>query len=115
MSNSGPIMRLFEVRAKDGCAKALLNNFATTSADVVRDESGNAGYFFGQLIQSDDNIVVFASLWRTVDAIKARFGEEWQSSYMPPGYNDLIAECSVRHFDLSAGWHVQGEQYASDC
>ena len=61
----------------------------------------------GQEIEAGDgNVVVFASMWENMDAIKARFGEDWQQSYLPPGYEDLIEECSVRHFDLASGWHV---------
>ena len=33
-------------------------------------------------------------------------GDDWQVSYMPDGYADLIEECFVRHFDMSDGWHV---------
>lgn len=106
MTTTGPILRLFEARAKHGCAEELIEKFATTSADVVRHEPGDVGYFFGELVQSDDDIAIFASMWSDLRAVKDRFGEEWQSSYMPPGYEDLVEECSVRHFDLSAGWHV---------
>ena len=105
-TDSGPILRLFEVRTKKGCADALIQKFATTSADVVRNEPGNEGYFFGRGIPGDGNVVVFASMWKDLNAIKTRFGEDWQKSYLPPGYEDLIEACSVRHFDLSSGWHV---------
>ena len=104
---SGPIMRLFQVRAKPGCADKLVQSFATTSADVVRNEPGNEGYFFGQGISDVDNCVVFASLWKDLDSVKNRFGENWQQSFLPPGYECLIDECSVRHIDMSSGWHVQ--------
>lgn len=110
MSNEGPIMRLFEARTKDGRAKELLENFSTTSADVVRNEPGNVGYFFGQVLESRDDIVIFASLWSSLDAVKDRFGETWQTSYMPPGYEDLIEDCSVRHVDLSSGWHIGAQK-----
>ena len=106
MSNNGPIMRLFEARAKPGRAKELLENFSTTSADVVRTEPGNVGYFFGEVIQGDNDVVMFASLWSSLSAIQDRFGDDWQTSYMPPGYEDLIEECSVRHVDLGSGWNV---------
>ncbi len=105
----GPIMRLFQVQAEPGCGAELVEKFATTSAKVVQDEPGNEGYFFGQGVASDDDYVVFASIWRDLEAIKHRFGEDWQKSFLPPGYEALIKECSVRHIDLSAGWHVDIE------
>ncbi len=103
---NGPILRLFEVKAKDGCLELLLQKFATTSADVVANEPGNVGYFFGKILHSSDNVAVFASVWDDMRAIESRFGADWQSSFLPDGYEDLIETCSVRHFDLQSGWHV---------
>lgn len=104
--SDGPILRLFEARAKVGRADELLKKFAATSAKVVQGEPGNVGYFLGCNIVDADDLCVFASLWSDLAAIKARFGQEWQRSFLPPGYDDLIDECRVRHFDVSSGWHV---------
>lgn len=106
-TTGGPIMRLFEVQVKPGCAQKLLESFATTSAAVVKDEPGNRGYFFGQCVETDEDTVIFASLWRDLDAVKARFGADWRVSFLPPGYEALIESCRVRHFDLSAGWRPE--------
>ncbi|NJN05242.1 MAG: hypothetical protein HC814_00880 [Rhodobacteraceae bacterium] len=85
----------------------LLLKFATTSADIVRNKPENEGYFFGRSVAVNKDFAVFASFWKDLNSVKERFGEDWQSSFLPPGYEDLIEECSVRHIDLSAGWHVQ--------
>ena len=111
-ANPGPIMRLFEVWPKPGCADALLQKFATTSADVVQNEPGNEGYFLGQSVAAAEDVVIFASMWKDLNAIKDRFGETWQTSFLPPGYEDLIEECTVRHFDVSSGWHVALDRLA---
>ncbi len=108
-TQQGPILRLFQVQTKPGCADQLVRNFATTSSKVVQGEPGNQGYFFGRGVAKDDDYVVFASVWQDLDAIKTRFGEDWQTSFLPPGYEDLIEECSVRHLDLNTGWHVNIE------
>jgi len=100
------IMRLFHVRTKPGCAAALLKKFATASADVVQREPGNKGYFFGQSVGGDEDVAVFASFWADLNAIKARFGSDWQVSFLPEGYEDLIEDCWVRHIDVGAGWFV---------
>ena len=102
----GPILRLFQVQAKPGCAAKLVEKFAVTSVEVVSGEPGNQGYFFGKGVVSDEDYVVFASIWQDLDAVEARFGDAWQTSFLPPGYEDLIEECSVRHIDLGSGWHV---------
>ncbi len=103
----GPVLRLFEVKVKPGRAAELLAKFATTSAQVVRGEPGNEGYFFGREIEIDGGTVLFASVWRDLDAVKARFGDQWRVSFLPEGYEELIENCSVRHVDLSDGWHVE--------
>ena len=105
--DAGPVMRLFEVRCRPGCAEELLAKFATTSAEVVQNEPGNRGYFFGQGIAGEDDLVVFSSIWRDRKAVKTRFGQDWQHSFLPPGYEDLIETCCVRHFDLGGGWNVR--------
>ena len=105
---NGPVLRVFEVRTKPNCADKLLESFATTSAEVVSGKPGNNGYLFGRCVEGDGNVVVFVSVWKDLDAIKSRFGQDWQVSYMPDGYAEMIEECSVRHFDLTGGWHVSG-------
>ena len=102
----GPILRLFQVQAKPGQGPALVEKFGTTSADVVRGQPGNAGYFFGQGVEQDGDYLVFASVWDSLDAVKARFGAEWQTSFLPPGYEAYIDTCSVRHIAMGKGWHV---------
>ena len=103
---TGPILRLFEVKVRDGHAETLLRKFSTTSADVVRGEPGNRGYFFGQGMLNDAGRLVFASLWKDLNAIKQRFGEDWQASFLPKGYEDMIEEHGIRHIELGGGWFV---------
>ena len=105
-SETGPVLRLFEVKVRNGHARALLQKFSTTSADVVRNEPGNQGYFFGQGMLTDVGQLVFASLWKDLNAVKRRFGEDWQASFLPEGYEGMIEEHSIRHIDLSDGWFV---------
>ncbi|MEM7753844.1 MAG: antibiotic biosynthesis monooxygenase family protein [Paracoccaceae bacterium] len=105
-TKSGMILRIFQVEAKPGCGAELIAKFATTSADVVQGRPGNAGYFFGQGVETDADYVVFTSVWQDLEAVKARFGEDWQVSFLPPGYEALIENCSVRHIDVGSGWHV---------
>lgn len=97
------------MKAREGCAAELIKNFATTSADVVQHEPGNRGYFFGRGVAADEGTVVFVSFWKDLDAVKQRFGDDWQSSFLPEGYEDLILECSLQHIDVGAGWHVRLE------
>lgn len=105
--DKGPVVRLFEVKAKPGCKDQLIQKFATTSAEVVEGAPGNLGYFFGRGVAGEDDLVVFASVWEDLDAVKDRFGADWLASYLPPGYEQLIDECSVRHIDFTHGWHVK--------
>ena len=104
---AGCILRVFEARAKEGRVEELAHKLSTTSVGVVQGSPGNDGYFFGRGVAKDKDVVLFVSVWRDLGAVKERFGGEWESSFLPEGYSDLIAECSVRHYDLANGWHVQ--------
>jgi hypothetical protein len=102
---SGSILRVFEARAKPGCADSLAEKFATTSIDVVRNQPGNQGHFFGKSVSDEDDVLLFVSVWRDLNDVKTRFGDDWESSFLPPGYSELIEECSVKHFALRTDWH----------
>lgn len=91
------IMRVFEVRALPGKSAALKKKFADTSVSVVDGKPGNLGYLFGTSLSTDDHDLVFISMWNNMDSIKSNFGDQWQESYLPEGYEELIESCCVRH------------------
>ena len=94
------IMRVFEVRARSGKAKTLKQKLSDTSVSVVKGKPGNLGYFFGENLSSDENELVFISIWEDLESIKSHFGEDWQQSYLPEGYEDIIESCSIKHIEF---------------
>ena len=96
-----PILRLFKACARPNCESALAEKLATSSVQVVRDEAGFLGFVCAGPANNSDRDFVFASIWRDADAIKARFGDDWRVSFLPPGYAELIEECSVEHYQLT--------------
>jgi len=96
-----PILRLFKARARPNCESALAEKLATSSVQVVRNELGFLGFVCAGPANNSDRDFVFASMWRDADAIKARFGHDWHVSFLPPGYAELIEECSVEHYQLT--------------
>ena len=99
------IFRVFEARAKPGKLELLRRKFASTSITVVNGERGNLGYFFGEPVSSKQDSLIFVSVWENLDAIKDRFGAAWQESFLPDGYDELIEECSIRHFRFDGEIH----------
>lgn len=95
------ILRVFDVRAKAGKVDILKQKLSDTSIDVVKGQPGNLGYFFGESLSDDENDLVFISVWRDLDAVKSRFGDNWQVSFLPEGYEALIENCSIRHIEFS--------------
>ena len=91
------IMRVFEVRAKPGKSALLKKKLSDTSVSVVKGKPGNLGYFFGEALSGDGNELVFISVWRDMESIKAHFGESWEQSYLPEGYDEIIESCSIKH------------------
>ena len=98
---SVPIIRVFRARAKRGCEGALANKLATSSVEVVEGQPGFLGYLVAGPASEGQHEFIFASLWADADAVKARFGEQWRVSLLPPGYADLIEVCSVDHYHLT--------------
>jgi len=96
-----PIIRIFRARAKQGCERALADKLATSSVEVVQGQSGFLGYLVAGPASDRHHEFVFASIWADADAVKARFGEQWRVSLLPPGYAELIDECSVDHYHLT--------------
>lgn len=100
----GSVLRMSEARAKPGCVESLVEKFATTSVKVVLNQPGNQGHFLRKHIAAEGDVLVFVSVWKDMDAIKTLFGEDWESSYLPPGCSDLIEDCSVKHVALETDW-----------
>jgi quinol monooxygenase YgiN len=98
---SVPIIRVFRARARQGCERALADKLATSSVEVVQGQPGFLGYLVAGPASEHQHEFIFASIWANADAVKARFGEEWRVSLLPPGYAELIEECSVDHYHLT--------------
>lgn len=95
------ILRIFEATAKPGKAAALKTKFANTSVSVVDGKPGNLGFFFGESLASGEGDMMFISIWEDLDAVKVNFGDDWEQSYLPAGYSELIESCSVRHVEFN--------------
>lgn len=96
-----PVLRVFQARAKPGCEQALAGKLATSSVAVVQGQSGNLGHLAGLPATAGGRDFIFCSIWRDADALIARFGSDWRSSYLPAGYDELIETCSVQHYSIS--------------
>jgi quinol monooxygenase YgiN len=98
---SVPIVRVFRARARRGCERALADKLATSSVEVVQGQPGFLGYLAGGQANESQREFIFASIWADAEAIKACFGKEWRVSLLPPGYTELVEECSVNHYHLT--------------
>ena len=100
MQLSKSILRVFDVRAKVGKAEILKQKLSDTSVSVVKGKPGNLGYFFGENISSDKHDLVFISVWKDLESVKSHFGEDWEQSYLPEGYEEIIECCSIKHIEF---------------
>jgi quinol monooxygenase YgiN len=105
---SVPIIRVFKARARQGCERALADKLATSSVQVVQGQPGFLGYLVAGPATKNRHEFLFASIWTNADALKARFGQEWRDSLLPPGYAELIEACSVEHYHLTGQSLVPG-------
>ena len=109
MELSKAILRIFEVRAKPGNAEILKQKLSDTSVSVVKGKPGNLGYFFGESLSSDENDLVFISVWKDLASIQELFGKDWEESYLPEGYDKLIESCSIKHVEFDGKLASQGK------
>ena len=94
------LARVFRATAAPGCRNELLEKFHSSSATLVNSKVGCLKYRILEPVD-DASEVVFESIWRDLDAIKAAFGDAWQQSYLPEGYSALMTAYSVQHFLVS--------------
>ena len=95
------------MRGRD--AKELwLTNWPHHPFKVVQGQPGFLGYLVAGPANESQHEFIFASIWTDADALKARFGQEWRDSLLPPGYAELIEECSVEHYHLTEQSLVPG-------
>jgi hypothetical protein len=80
----------------------------------VQGQPGFLGYLVAEPASEGQHEFIFASIWADSDAVKARFGEQWRVSLLPPGYAELIEECSVDHYHLT-GQSLAGHYSALAC
>ncbi|MDJ0832550.1 MAG: antibiotic biosynthesis monooxygenase [Gammaproteobacteria bacterium] len=100
MELSKTILRIFEVRARPGQAGILKQKLSATSVAVVNGKPGNLGYLFGENLSANENDLVFISVWEDLASIQSLFGEQWQQSFLPEGYEELIDSCSIKHIEV---------------
>jgi quinol monooxygenase YgiN len=100
------ILRVFDVRAKPGKAELLKQKLSDTSVSIVKGKPGNLGYIFGENISSDGNDLVFISVWENLASIKSHFGEEWEKSYLPEGYEEIIESYSIKHIEFNGNLNL---------
>ena len=103
------ILRIFEVRAKPGNAELLKQKLSDTSVSVVKGKPGNLGYFFGENLSSDGNDFMFISVWQDPASIQARFGKDWEASFLPEGYEQIIESCSIKHVEFDGHLAAPGQ------
>jgi quinol monooxygenase YgiN len=100
-NKSRQIARVFRATAAPGCRDKLLQKFHSSSAALVDSKAGCLKYRILEPVDASSPEVVFESIWRDLDAVKAAFGDAWQQSYLPEGYAALMTAYSVHHFLVS--------------
>lgn len=97
-----PIIWVFRVRGKHGCQGALAHKLATSSIEIGQGQPGFLSRPIASPASESQHEYIFVSIGANAEAVKTRFGEEWRVSLLPPGYVELIEECSGEHYHLTA-------------
>src|SRR5215467_14361757 len=84
-NSSRSIARVFRATAVPGCRDELLQRFHASSAALVNNKVGCLKYRILEPVDALAPEVVFESIWRDLDAVKAAFGDAWRNSLFQTG------------------------------
>ena len=96
------ILRIFDVRAKEGKVDLLKQKLSDTSVSVVKGKPGNIGYFFGENLSTNENDLVFISIWNNYGSVKVEKEVSKPKNDGPSRTRELLVRFTKFYNDLDA-------------
>jgi quinol monooxygenase YgiN len=96
----GVLVRVFRIEVpadRHGEFEAL---FQTISVDAVRKAEGSLAVEIARPSQWAPNEYAMISKWKSVAALAAFAGSDWQQAMIPPGMDRFVQRCWVHHYEL---------------
>lgn len=94
------IMRIFQVTTHPGKEAEFGKFFHETAIPLMKSTDGCVQVLPGAARSETPREFSFVMIWRDLDALKAFVGEDYDSPHIDPGEAKLVANRTIRHYDL---------------
>lgn len=97
------VIRVFQVETRPGKEAEFEAFFRETVMPLMTSQPGIEQLVFGLPRPETPGRFCIVMVWKNLEAMKAFVGEEWQNPHLLPEEAVLIADRSIRHYELAEG------------
>lgn len=94
------IMRIFQVTVRPGKEAEFSEFFHETAIPLMKNTEGIVEVLPGAPRSETPREFSFVMVWRSLDALKAFVGEDYNSPHIDPAEAELVESRAIKHYDL---------------
>lgn len=94
------IVRVFQVTTHVGKEAEFEEFFRGTAVPLMKSQRGIEQLIFGLPREETPNEFCIVMVWKDLDAMKEFVGEEWRNPHILPEEAVLVAERTIKHYEL---------------
>ena len=94
------IMRIFQVTTFEGKEEEFGDFFHNTAIPLMKSTVGIVDVLPGSPRPDSPLEFSFVMIWKDLAALKAFVGEDYQTPHVDPAEAGLVAERSIKHYEL---------------
>ncbi|KUJ79600.1 antibiotic biosynthesis monooxygenase family protein [Ruegeria profundi] len=94
------IMRIFQVTVRPGKEAEFSEFFHETAIPLMKNTEGIVEVLPGAPRSETPREFSFVMVWRSLDALKAFVGEDYNSPHIDPAEAELVESRTIKHYDL---------------
>ncbi|MFY2825899.1 antibiotic biosynthesis monooxygenase family protein [Ruegeria sp. MALMAid1280] len=96
------IMRVFQVTVRPGKEAEFSKFFHETAIPLMQSTDGIVQVLPGAARSDTPREFSFVMIWRSLDALKAFVGDDYESPHIDPAEAELVESRTIKHYDLVA-------------
>ena len=94
------IVRVFQVVTHAGKEAEFETFFRETAMPLMKSQPGIEHLIFGLPHAETPSEFCIVMVWKDLDAMKTFVGEDWRSAHILPEEAVMVAERTIRHYEL---------------
>lgn len=96
------IMRIFQVRVREGKEQEFSDFFYNTAIPLMNGTDGIVQVLPGSPRTESPREFSFVMVWRDLTSLKAFVGDDYQSPHIDPAEAELVESRTIKHYNLVA-------------